>query len=136
MNSRIGQIVLIIFLTITIAGCGIRNMGTQEEEAVDYTVVKEEDIPQEVSAVIEDKKHSEFQMTYQSGDYLYILRGYGLQNSGGYSIQVKKLTAAEDILYFQTELIGPSTKDQQQQNVSYPYIVVKMEYRDAPVIFE
>lgn len=136
MSSRISQVLLILILSLTIAGCGIRNMSTQDEETLEYTVVKEDDIPEEVLNVIEDKKQTEFQMTYQSGEYLYILRGYGLQNSGGYSIQVKKLTSTGDTIYFQTELIGPSAKDQQQQNVSYPYIVVKTEFRDAPVIFE
>lgn len=136
MNSRFYQILLIICLSLTIAGCGLRNMEAQEETELDYTVVREEDIPQEVLTVIEDKKHSPFQMTYQSGEFLYILRGYGLQNSGGYSIQIKKLTASQGSVHLQTELIGPSSKEEQQQNVSYPYVVIKTEYRKDPVVFE
>jgi len=136
MMSKSGQILLIICLSLVIAGCGIRNMNAQEEKELEYTVVKEEDIPEEVLSVVQERKGEAFQATYQSGEFLYILRGYGLQNSGGYSIQVKKVVASEEAIHVGTELVGPSKKDEQQQNVSYPYIVIKVEYQDLAVVFE
>jgi len=134
--SKSGQMLLIICLSLFIAGCGIRNMDTQEEKELQYTVVKEDDIPDEVLKVVQDRKGEPFQMTYQSGEFLYILRGYGLQNSGGYSIQVKKVAASKDAIHVGTELIGPTKQDMEQQNVSYPYIVIKVEYQDLAVVFE
>lgn len=135
MSSRINQVLLIAVLLLSIAGCGIRNISVKTETELEYTVVKAEDIPQEIADIIAQKKLSEFQMSYQREDYLYILRGYGLQNSGGYSIQVKKLVTTGEAIYFQTELLGPLTQEQ-QQNVSYPYIVIKTKLRDEPVVFE
>ena len=33
-------------------------------------------------------KAGEFKLTYTANGYLYIARGYGMQDTGGYSIQV------------------------------------------------
>jgi LysM repeat protein len=110
-------------------------MDAKEKKELSYTVVKTEDIPEEVQNVIQEKKSEPFQMTYQSGDFLYILRGYGLQNSGGYSITVNKVTTSEDAIHVTTELIVPTEKDE-EQNVSYPFIAIKTEYKDLPVVFD
>ena len=48
----------------------------------EYTVMKEEDFPDKVKELIEENKESEFQLTYQDGSYLYLLKGYGKQETG------------------------------------------------------
>ena len=72
-------------------GCKVTNMGSEEKKPLEYTVVKQEDIPPAIGSLIESKKQEEFQITYQDGEYLYLLRGYGRQKTGGYSIQVEEL---------------------------------------------
>ncbi len=89
--KRLKQVLWVLTLSLVIAGCGIRNMDSEEETELSYTVVKTDEIPAEVLEIIEKQKAQEFQMTYQSEDYLYIMKGYGLQNSGGYSIKVLSL---------------------------------------------
>lgn len=133
--KRWKQIMQVLLLALCIAGCGVRNMEGETEIPLDYTVVQEEHIPDEVKAIIEKQKAQEFQMTYQSQDYLYILKGYGLQNSGGYSISVEHLTLRGESISCKTRLIGPETTTEMTKEVSYPYIVIKTEYRDAPVVF-
>lgn len=81
------------------------------------------------------KKEKEFQMAYQKGEDLYLIKGYGRQMSGGYSIQVTDLSASVNAVFFETKLIGP-TEEVQGGEPSYPYIVVKTEYRDVPVQFQ
>ena len=130
------QILQVLLLSLCIVGCGIRNMEGETEKPLDYTVVQEENIPEEIMSLIEKEKAEEFQMTYQSQGYLYILKGYGLQNSGGYSISVEKLTLRGASICCVTRLMGPSEKEEMTKEVSYPYIVIKTEYRDAPVVFE
>ena len=115
--KRAGQILWILLLSLCIAGCGIRSMSGQEEQELDYTVVKEENIPDEVR------------------DILHIMVGYGLQNSGGYSIAVEGLTLAGEGICCETRLLGPDGGEELTTAVSYPYIVIKTEYRDAPVLF-
>ena len=63
-----------------------------KEHAVEYTVLGEDQIPDEIRKVVDVKKQEEFQMTYQEEDMLYLLQGYGIQSSGGYSIRVEKVS--------------------------------------------
>ena len=99
-----------------------------------YTVADRSQIPEEAAKLIEEKKEKEFQMVYQKGEDLYLIKGYGRQMSGGYSIQVTDLSASVNAVFFETKLIGP-TEEVQGGEPSYPYIVVKTEYRDVPVQF-
>lgn len=117
-------------------GCSMIKVEEEEAKAIDYSVVREEEIPPEVRTLIDEKKKKEFQMTYKSGDNLYLVKGYGQQLSGGYSIQVEELSATESAIFFRTILIGPSQNEQQSREPSYPYIVVKTAFREEPVQFK
>ena len=93
-------------------------------------------MPQELQAEIESRKAEDFKMTYVMDDALYIVRGFGMQETGGYSIQVQNLYLAENALYFETDLIGPENGAQVEKAVSYPYIAVKTERLEENVVFE
>ena len=92
--------------------------------------------PDKVKELIEENKESEFQLTYQDGSYLYLLKGYGKQETGGYSIQIEDLSLWDNAIHLQTTLIGPEEDKDLKDEPSYPYLVVKMKYREEPVIFE
>ena len=125
-----------VVLIVGLSSCGIIKIDREEKQKLDYTVVKEEDMPREIQALIEERKEQEFQMAYQSGNELYLVKGYGQQEGGGYSIQVEALSMTENALELKTKLLGPSGEKDQSPEPSYPYIVIKMEYRDLPVRFQ
>ena len=102
------QFLFILFLAVLLAGCGWKNLDSKKEETLEFTVVEEEDLPEEAAKILEERKMEPFQISCESGGYLYLLRGYGRQSSGGYSVQVRKLAATEDAVYFSTELLGPA----------------------------
>ena len=85
---------------------------------------------------IQEKKKNEFQLTYQCEKDLFLVKGYGEQMSGGYSISVEELGWTSQAVFFRTMLLGPSDEKITISPPSYPYIVVKTEYRKEPVIFE
>lgn len=109
-------------------------VSTENQEKLEFTVVDEADIPSEFFKLIEEKKVGTFKMTYSDGSMLYIAVGYGEQKTGGYSIEVPSLMVNETGIFIDTNLLGPE-KDAIEQK-SYPYIVIKTEYRDLPVTFE
>lgn len=125
---------LLIFLLMT-GGCSVVKIEEGERTLLEYTVVEAAELPQSAQEMIQEKKDGEFQMTYQKGDVLYLIRGYGKQMSGGYSIQVAELSASSTAIFFKTRLIGPE-KENQRGAPSYPYIAVRTRYREEPVIFE
>ena len=75
-------------------------------------------------------------MSYQCENELYLMRGYGIQSTGGYSIQVEYVTENKEEIHVKTKLIGPESKEEQKDAISCPYIVVKIEKRDKRVIFD
>ena len=125
---------LLIFLLMA-GGCSLVKIEEGERTPLAYTVVETAELPSSAQEMIQEKKDRDFQMTYQTGDTVYLIRGYGKKMSGGYSIQVAELSVSSTAVFFKTRLIGPE-KENQSGAPSYPYIAVKTEYREEPVIFE
>lgn len=124
----------ILVLAAVLSGCGLIRIEEEERKPVDYTVVERQDIPAALDEIMNEKKEKEFQLSYQTGEALYLAKGYGRQMSGGYSIQVEELGASSNGLFFVTRLIGP--KDLNEAGVpSYPCIVIKTEPQKKPVVF-
>ena len=94
------------------------------------------ELPPEVKKIIEVKKQEEFQMAYQCEGELYLLRGYGIQSSGGYSIQVEYVRENEEELHIKTRLLGPESREEQKDTISCPSIVVKVENRNKKIVFD
>ena len=107
-----------VVLIVGLSSCGIIKIDREEKQKLDYTVVKEEDMPREIQALIEERKEQEFQMAYQSGNELYLVKGYGQQEGGGYSIQVEALSMTENALELKTKLLGPSGEEDQSPEPS------------------
>ena len=123
-----------LVLAAVLSGCGIIRIEEEERKPVDYTVVERQDIPAALDEIMNEKKEKEFQLSYETGEALYLAKGYGQQMSGGYSIQVEELGASSNGLFFVTRLIGP--KDLNEAGVpSYPCIVIKTEPQKKPVVF-
>ena len=123
-----------LVLAAVLSGCGLVKIEEEERKPVDYTVVERQDIPAALDEIMNEKKEKEFQLSYETGDALYLAKGYGRQMSGGYSIQVEELGVSSNGLFFVTRLIGP--KDLNEAGVpSYPCIVIKTEPQKKPVVF-
>lgn len=132
-----------IVIVIGLSGCGITTKdGNEKIKDIEFTVLGEENIPEELKQIIEEKKEKEFKITYQDSDFLYICVGYGKQETGGYSITVNDLYLTANAIYVDTNLIGPEPenreiyKAQEKEGASYPYVVVKMEYLEETVVFD
>lgn len=123
-----------LVLAAVLSGCGLIRIEEEERKPVDYTVVERQDIPAALDEIMNEKKEKEFQLSYETGEALYLAKGYGRQMSGGYSIQVEELGVSSNGLFFVTRLIGP--KDLNEAGVpSYPCIVIKTEPQKKPVVF-
>jgi hypothetical protein len=118
------------------AGCTIKeDSGTKLEDAV-YEIVEESGLPEELVRLIDEKKASDFKLTYESGESCYIVRGYGEQATGGYSIKINECYLTSNALVIDTELIGPRNGDKTVAKPSYPYIVIKTEIMEKNVVFD
>ena len=112
--------------------------GKQEKDWKDleFTVVEEGRLPEELRKLVEEKKEEPFKMTYADGGYLYLCVGYGRQQTGGYSITVNRLGATEHTVCLDTNLLGPTQAELQNASPSFPWLVVKIPFVDKTVVFE
>lgn len=123
-----------VFLAALLAGCGTKK--EEEKSNLEFTVVDEERLPEELKKMVDEKKAEAFKLTYADGGYLYLCIGYGKQATGGYSITVNDLYATQNAIYLDTNLTGPKDAAEKGKNPSYPYIVIKTPFMDKTVVFD
>lgn len=130
----------LVFYSLTmflLTGCSSRKTETESErKAIDFTVVEDREIPEKLMEVIEENKQEEIRLSYTEGENLYLVRGYGQQKTGGYSIAVAECAEDETTIWFHTQLIGPESQEKLSDDPSYPYLVVKMEIRKKEIMIE
>lgn len=126
----------IVMALIGLTGCKNENTDVKKIKDLEFTVVEDADLPGELKEIIDEKKEEPFKLSYSNKDNLYIVVGYGKQNSGGYSISVDELYLTSNAIYINTNLIGPSQNDAVTQGVTYPFVVVKLEFREEPIVFK
>lgn len=117
---------------VTLSGCTAKMQDRLQD--LDFTVVADTEIPDELKTIIEQKKTGEFKLTYADRDELYIAVGYGKQLTGGYSIQFPDVYLTKDNIVVTSVLLGP--EGDEPANISYPYAVIKIQYREEPVLFQ
>lgn len=83
MGKRTGGLLCVLLLALLPAGCQFIRIEEGERTPLEYTIVKQEEIPEEISELMEQKKKKVFQMTYQVGDIRYLMKGYGEQLTEG-----------------------------------------------------
>lgn len=135
IRAAVGLLILVM-VSCLFGGCMAEKADKEKVKDLDYTVVEDSDLPEELKNEIEQKKTAHFKYTYETGEYLYIIMGYGQQETGGYSITVKELYLSSNAVFFKTELKGPQKGETISQAPSCPYIVVKTEITGKPVVFE
>jgi hypothetical protein len=137
-NRRKKWPLLLAFLLVLscLCGCSIEEGDTKKVSDLSFVVVKDEEIPERLRELIQESKTKPFKLTYSDDDYLYMVMGYGEQASSGYSIQVKECYLTSNAIVFKTALLGPSKEEQIVETKTYPYIVVKTEYREEMVVFQ
>ena len=108
MAGKVWKISICMMLTVLLCACTGNDMMEKKVRDLDFKVVSAEDISEELKSHIDERKEETFTLIYRDGENMYLIVGYG------------KNTESE---------IGAGT-------VSYPYIVIKLETLDAPVIFD
>lgn len=132
------NILLLLSLTLCfmLLGCSVKKLNTEKLKDIDFTVLEEENIPEELQEKIAEQKTQPFKLTYADNGALYIAEGYGEQETSGYSIEVKECYETENAVYVHTNLIGPAKEEKIVETKTYPYIVIKMEFIDKNVVFQ
>ena len=135
-QKRFLSICLVCLMCMGVFACGKKQDTMEKIKDLECTVIPEDNLPEELFSMIEQKKTDSFKLTFEDKGFLYICVGYGTQATGGYSITVNDLYETSNAIYIDTNLIGPSPEEKSNPVPSYPYIVVKTEFIDKPVVFD
>ena len=117
-------------------GCSASRESKDKVRDLDFTVAGNMDIPEELKKLIVEKQQQPFKLTYSDDQNLFIAVGYGVQPTGGYSISVNDLYLTENYVVINTELKGPEKGENAGTEQSFPYIVIKTEFLENPVVFQ
>lgn len=132
----LGLVLAVFALGALLSACSIEQTNGTKVSDLEYSIVEDGELPEELQKIIEEKKASDFKMTYEADNALYIVRGYGEQETGGYSIRINECYLTSNAVLFDTELVGPRKGESVTKSPSFPYVVVKMEYQEKPVVFD
>ncbi len=135
-QKRLLSICIICLMCFGVFACGKKQDTMEKIKDLECTIISEENIPEELLAMIEEKKENPFKMTFEDQGFLYICVGYGVQQTGGYSIAMNALYETANAIYVDTNLIGPQPEEKSNIVASYPYVVIKTEFIDKPVVFD
>lgn len=131
---RVLSVVLILLCMLT--GCQMLSMEKVKLRDLEFVILSEEVLPEELKTIINERKAEPFKLTYADADALYICVGYGAQQGGGYSITVDELYLTETAIYVETTLLGPDSSTSDRNATSYPYIVIQTEALEENVVVE
>ena len=135
-QKRLLSVFLICLMCMGVYACGKKQEGMEKIKDLECTVIAEDNIPEELLEQIEQKKADAFKITFEDRGFLYICVGYGTQETGGYSISLNALYETANAVYVDTNLIGPAPEEKSKPVESFPYIVIKTEFIDKPVVFD
>ena len=128
-------ICMVLLLSVLLSGCTMLQSQKKVQD-LEFTVVRPEEIPETLKEQVESKLEEKFTLTYRTNEYLYIARGYGQQETGGYCITVDQCHLSDNAVCVKTTLTGPQPGEEVSAAPSCPYIVLKLEQRDEEVVFE
>ena len=127
--------VLVLAICYWLCGCAEGNQEPRRIRELQFTVLTEEKLPEELKEMIEERKKNPFKVTFMKEGWLYVAEGFGTQMGGGYSICVNDFFESENALYIDTTLLGALEEPVQGSGHSFPYIVIKTEAVDKNVVF-
>lgn len=131
-----------------VTACGMKKDKQRAE--MEYTVCDETKLPDELRDIIEEKKNGVFKLSYVNNDGMYIAVGYGAHNRQNLSVIVEDVYKTDNAIYVETnlyttdeindisesDLASESDAIRAGQPSMYPYIVIKCEKSDLPVVFD
>lgn len=135
MKALLFFIIIVLAFLLAFTACDKEQAPSGELQDLEFSIASEQELPDNLRTIIEQRKEQPFQLTYTTSDALYLVKGYGVQDTGGYSIQVRSLCRDDVAIYFDPVLVGPSEQDRVSNTPSYPYIVVKTAPLELPVEF-
>ena len=74
--KKICLLVIVSIMAAMLSACGGETEKEEDRNNLEFTVVSEDRLPDELKEILDQKKESAFKLTYADEGYLYICVGY------------------------------------------------------------
>ena len=132
-------LVLLFVMGMLISGCGEKE-ETGAKQEIDFTVCAREQLPEELFNIIEEKKDKVCKFSYTNGSFMYIVVCYGEREMENLNVVVNDFFMTKSAIYIDTTLKTDQSTSQDAvatgEYSMYPYIVIKCEKYDLPVVYD
>ena len=139
MKNKKQKGILTVFLLCAcflISGCITRIEKEQKQKDLEYILIDQEHLPEEMTEVLGQLKKKAFHFVYSDQGKTYLAEGYGACPTTGYSIQVNELYETEHTIYIHISLMGPEVSEEMKEITTFPYIVVEISGTEKEVMFD
>lgn len=130
---------LVLVLLFSLTGCK-DGEEQRERQEIDFTVCSRDMLPEELYTIIEEKKENVSKFTYANGSFMYIVVCYGEKDRENLNVVVNDLFMTSNAIYIDTTLktdkASSSDTEVTGELSMYPYVVLKCEKYDLPVVFD
>ena len=108
--------IILLGVLMLLSGC-VRKECEEKVKDLEFTVTKEEELPEALRQQKKKKKEGDFRFTYSDNEYLYV-------------------AMSDTAICVKTRLQGPKNGEEVTKAPSYPFIVLKLELREEEVLFQ
>lgn len=129
-------VILCIGMMFAAPACSVKRRATEKIRDLDFSVVREEEVPQELLEKIEEKEREAFRFTYLDQGVLFIAKGYGEKETSGYTVKVTACYEMPEAIAIRTELLGPPKEEKVRKERMNPHVVIRLNDIGKNVIFE
>ena len=124
-----------MIVILELSGCVSRPLSTEKVRDLEYVILEEHEIPEELMEKIEKIRYKAFRSVYEDAGVLYIAQGFGAQLHTGYKVEVTAVYETENAVCFHSRLLGPEKDEEVEEISTFPFVVIKMESLEKDVIF-
>ena len=75
LEKRLFSVLAVCLLCFSVIACGVKQDPMEKVKDLEFSVIAEDKLPEELLGMIEEKKTSPFKMTFQDQGFLYICVG-------------------------------------------------------------
>lgn len=123
-----------IMSVLCLSGCTVRKIDMNDRHKKAYEIVPPEKLPEMCKKQVEMCKKNPFTYVYEENNRMYLVRGYGEKETGGYRVKIVEVAESSNTVFLKTELCGP--KQKMPKKNTYPYCVVKVRADGKMAVFE
>lgn len=127
---------LFFLVSICFAGCSVVTVDNKKASSISYEIIEYHHLNNILRELYDNYYEENNRITYNDGNYTYLLVFYGKMPISGYTIKVKALYITDSNIVLDTTLIGPPKEETNAGKESFPAIVIKIKASDKTVIFK